>query len=186
MLQSHATLWKPEGGNILSPRELTAQMASHQNDVEKMGVKPQCLVPLLLLGLSSSVSLWVPDMSQMLPSPQCHGHPNKKDVDDLNPPQLSHLFSLLLNEEHPLFWCPGVAAMGVPEDDIQHIHPEHWAALLQEVRDFLALNTTISIDFFLQSSWKECFPWICAAHLLQSKPCSWCVTLCTMLFYSSP
>lgn len=32
--------------------------------------------------------------------------------------------------------------MGVPEDDVQHIHPEHRAVLLQEVRDFLPWSTT--------------------------------------------
>lgn len=70
---------------------------------------------------------------------QCCPYPNNQGVDDLYPPQLSLLFSLLLN---PLCWCPGVAVMGVPEDDVQQIHPEHWTALVQEVRDFLAWNTT--------------------------------------------
>lgn len=102
-------MWKPEGGNILSPRELTShQIRLKWPHIRMMWIKP---------GWSQSVwyhcscrdwalqSLFGCLIFPRCSTAQCHGHPNKKGVDDLYPPQLPHLFSLLLNDKHPLSRC---------------------------------------------------------------------------------
>lgn len=125
-------MWKPEGGNILSPRQLTVQRASQQR-TWKNGDEATGFGTTELFSLSSG-AWYFPDAPQ--PSATLT---KKKGVDYLYPPQLSCLFSLLLNYVDPPMLASRCCCHGSPRGWCT-AHPPR-AALLQEVRDFLAWNT---------------------------------------------
>lgn len=89
---------KPEGRSIPSLRELTVQIALWQrackNRAEATGF---CSVDPARIGHFKLSFRCLVFTRYFLA--QCHAHPNNKGIDDLCPPQFSHLFSLFLNDE---------------------------------------------------------------------------------------